>query len=270
MTQRICITSQKGGVGKTTVALNLAVALSERGRRVLLADLDPQGGVGLSLAKSDSALAGLTEVLVGRSRPEEAVVTTRLEGLSLLPRGRLDPIDVPQYEQAVFAPGALARVLAPLLPKFDVVIYDTAAGLGMPTRAALAVADWALVIVQAEVLALRSLSQLLRVLEQVRATSNPQLKLLGLLPTMVELRKESSREVMEEMWSGFGAVLENTVPRADIFATASSRGLPVAFLGGSKSPEARRFENLAVEIETTLNHGAGDDSAQQRPERQLL
>ncbi|MBK7861256.1 MAG: ParA family protein [Archangiaceae bacterium] len=269
MAQRICITSQKGGVGKTTVALNLAVALCERGKRVLLVDLDPQGGVGLALARGDTALIGLTEVLTGRARPEDAVMATRLEGLSLLPRGRLDPMDVPHYEQAVFAAGALAKVIGALQSKFDLVLYDTPAGLGMPTRAALSASDWALVIVQTEALALRSLSQLLRVLEQVRATVNPGLKLLGLLPTMVELRKEPSREVMEELWGGFAGVMESTVPRAEVFAAASSRGVPVAFLEGPLSPEARRFESLAVEVETTLNQGAAH-AAEQRPARQLL
>ena len=94
MARRLAIASQKGGVGKTTVALNLAVALAEKGRRTLLVDLDPQGGVGLSLAKGDAELAGLAELLMNQAEPTQAVMTTQLPGLRLLPRGRLDPTDV--------------------------------------------------------------------------------------------------------------------------------------------------------------------------------
>src|SRR5512142_1780966 len=107
MARRIVLASQKGGVGKTTVALNLAVALAERGHRTLLVDLDPQGAIGLSLARGDTELAGLAELLMGLIEPKVAVLPTHLPGLSLLPRGRLDPTDVPTFEHEVSAPGAL-------------------------------------------------------------------------------------------------------------------------------------------------------------------
>jgi len=267
----IAVISQKGGVGKTTVALNLAVAFSEKGNKVLLVDVDPQGGVGLSLARQDTALAGLAEVLVGATKLEHALLPTRMENLTLLPRGRLDPVDAPQFEQALFAQHRLGTFLGGLKKRFDLVIIDTPAGLGMPTRAALAAADFALLPVQAEPMGLRSLQQALRVVEHVRERENPRLALLGILLTMVELRREGSREVAEALWGGFEGVLETMLPRAEAFLAASHKGLPLAFLAGPVSPEARRFELLATELQNLIATFEGTHgTTEARPERQLL
>jgi chromosome partitioning protein len=271
MPQRIAVVSQKGGVGKTTVSLNLALALAERKRRTLLVDLDPQGGLGHSLGKGDDALSGLTELLLGRATPAQAVLRTKLETLALLPRGRISPVDIGELEDALRAPGVLAAALGKVEAGFDVVLLDTPSGLGRITRAALAAADFALLPVQGEPLAIRSIGQTLEVIEHVRATENPRLELLGILPTMVQKTADASMAVLVELWNGFGAVLETTIPRAEIFATASHTGLPVGYLGGPVSPEVRRFELLATEIDQVLmkRRGTEADGAVQ-PRRELL
>ncbi len=271
MARRVVIASQKGGVGKTTVALNLAVALAERGRRTLLADVDPQGAVGLSLAKGDAELAGLAELILGQAEPRQAVLQTQLPGLSLLPRGRLDPTDVASFEREVSNPGVLEGALARVEGDIDVVIVDAPSGVGLVTRAALAAADFVLVPFQTESLALRSIGQVLRVIEHVHANENPRLRLLGILPTMVERDRPASLAVLREIWNGFPDALEMFVPRAEIFARASERGLPVAYLAGATAPEARRFELIADELEARMNRIQGMEKADEaKPARQLL
>jgi chromosome partitioning protein len=272
MARRLVIASQKGGVGKTTVALNLAVALAERGRRTLLADLDPQGAIGLSLAKGDTELSGLAELLAGIVSAEDAVVATRLSGLSLLPRGRLDATDVESFETAVARPGALEDVLGACERGFDVVIVDTPSGLGRVTTAALASSGFALLAFQTENLALRSVGQALAVIEHVQTTSNPRLRLIGILPTLVERERSGSQGVLTEIWNGFPDALETVVPRSEAFARASALGIPVGFLGGDAGgPEARRFDLLADEIEGRMSRLDGTEKVHEaQPARQLL
>jgi chromosome partitioning protein len=270
--RRLVIASQKGGVGKTTVALNLAVALVERGQRALLVDLDPQGAVGLSLARPDAELAGLAELLIDRADAAEAVVETRLPGLRLLPRGRLDPTDVASYEEEVSRPGALDGILARSEGSSDVVVIDTPSGLGRVTTAALGAADFALLAFQTESLALRSVGQALKVLEHVQSAANPRLRLLGILPTLVERDRSGTHSVLGEIWNGFPDTLETVVPRSEAFARASDLGVPVGFLGGGAgASEARRFSLLAEEIDERMNRLDGRKKAHEaQPARQLL
>ncbi len=272
MARRVVIASQKGGVGKTTVALNLAVALAERGRRTLLADLDPQGAVGLSLAKGDTELAGLAELLSGTSAPARAVVATKLPGLSLLPRGRLDPTDVDSFETEVARPGALEKAFGACEKECDLVVIDTPSGLGRVTTAAMGCADFVLLAFQTESLALRSIGQALKVVEHVQATRNPRLRLVGILPTLVERERHGSHAVLSEVWNGFPDALETIVPRTEAFARASALGVPVGFLGGEAGgPESRRFDLLADEIEGRMNQLDGMERVHEaEPTRHLL
>ena len=271
MTHTIVLASAKGGTGKTTCALNLSVALAERGNSVLLFDLDPQGSIGLSLAKKDTDWVGLAEYLMETISLDESILGTKLNGLSILPRGKLNAVDTCEYERALYDTGALSDIIEKISSRFDYILMDAPSGLGMVTRAALRAVGFLLTPLQAEPLALRSISQTLRAVEHVKKAENPNLKLLGILPTMVSLEQDASLSVMNTVWSGFGGVLDTYIPRADIFTIASEKGLPVDFLPGAKRPEARRFEMLSMEIEMLIAQmGEEAEETHERPQRQLV
>lgn len=269
--RRLAITSAKGGVGKTTVALNLALAFADRGTRTLLVDTDPQGGVGHSLARGDVELPGLADVLAGERIATDVLLPTKHPSLTLLPRGRLAPYDVAAFELALARTPTLDELLEEVASDFDLAIIDTPAGLGLVSRAVLRDADFVLLPFQAEPLALRSIVQSLEVLRHVKSAENPRLELAGILPTMVARHQEASQEVMTEIWSGFEGVLDSSIPRADVFVTASRRGVPLAFLGGPRSPESRRFDVLAAELDAVMNRLDPKEGAHaQLAERSLL
>lgn len=271
MSGRIAVVSAKGGVGKTTVSLNLALALAERGQRTLLVDLDPQGAVGHSLGKGDTDWPGVVDVLAGEARVEDVVVRTFEPKLSILPRGRLDPVDAIELEELLREPEVLEGLLEPLEGSFDRMVLDTPAGVGAATRGALAVADWALVVFKAEPLALRTIQQTLRVIEHVAATTNPRLALMGIIATMVELQKDHAQGPLVELWNGFEGVLDTTIPRSDTIARASMLGIPVAYHAGALPPEARRFEQLAAELEAIHESSHGRSRTDEdRPVRSLV
>jgi chromosome partitioning protein len=271
MANVISIVSSKGGTGKTTVALNLAVALAERGDNTLLIDIDPLGAIGLSLARSDTEWTGLAEYIVQKMPIEEAIIKTKLPSLSILPRGRLDPLDISLYEEILHSSQTLQKIIAELDNKFQYMIIDTPSGLGMITRAALGVSNFVLLPLQAESLSLRSILQTLRVITHTKEVDNPKLQLLGILATMVELHQDTSFNILKTVWDSLEGVLETYIPRADVFALASEKGLPVAFLGGKYPPEALRFEMLASEIKRIIHELGGlTGEADERTEREII
>ncbi|MBN1947886.1 MAG: AAA family ATPase [Bradymonadales bacterium] len=271
MTNSIVLVSAKGGSGKTTTALNLAVAFADKGRSALLLDLDPQGSIGLSLARNDTEWAGLAEYLMGQATLDQVIIRTKQEKLSILPRGRLDPTDVCEYEKALHSSQELGALLDQLEDRYDYILIDTQSGLGMVTRSAMAVSNYVLVPLQAEPLALRSVSQVLRVIEFVQREENPTLTLLGILPTMVDLGHAASRNVMSTVWSEFEGIFDSFIPRAQVFVRASEKGLPISFMSGRIPAEARRFDMLAAEIETAIAElGGMPAKLDERTERELI
>ena len=257
MSHRIVLASSKGGTGKTTTALNLSVALAERGHNTIVVDLDPQGAIGLFLSKEDSEWGGLAEVMISGADASDVLLRTSLPTLRILPRGRIDPIDTCEYELQLHRSDILATTLDHIEDDVEFVVIDTPSGLGPVTRAAFSLGDFVLLPLQAEPVALRSMNQVLRVIDHVRRHENPNLKLLGILPTMVQLDSDPSLNVMSSVWSGFGGVMETVIPRSEIFTRASEIGIPLSFLGGRTRPEARRFTLLSDEVEARIYQMTG-------------
>lgn len=270
MNHTITLASAKGGTGKTTIALNLSVALAERGHTTLLVDTDPQGAVALALGKNQGEWNGLHEALTDQAGPDDVVVKTKLAGLSILPRGRLDVVEVDSFERSI-KEGGLERVLQALESNYRYIVIDTPAGVGAATRTAMQLSDFVLVPLQAEPLSVRSLSQVLSVVEHIREGRNPELKFLGIVATMVQLDHDPSVNVMRALWAELGGVLDTAIPRSKVFSEASEKGLPVAFLGGPPKAEARRFDALASECETLMAELSGErGESDERPERELV
>jgi chromosome partitioning protein len=245
---RLIIASQKGGVGKTTMSMNLSVAFAESGYRTLLVDSDPQGAINLSLGKGSLEYPGIMEIISGKSDAQSVLVQTNLDKLQLLPKGRMAMKNVPVYERKLYQDDIITKILNELDTQFDIIIVDTPAGLGMITRAAMRAGSHVLVPFKVDTLNLRSINQILQVIDHVQKDENPKLQFLGLILTMFEKDVDSSFRVAGEVWRDFPMVLDTTIPRAEIFQQASEMGVPLAFIGSRRHPEASRFMALGEEI----------------------
>jgi chromosome partitioning protein len=247
----LAIANQKGGVGKTTTAINLATALAMAEQRVLLIDLDPQGnltsGVGLKgqAARAGSAYQALTG---GDGDPGAFVLPTRISNLSLVPADRnltgaeLELVLLDNREQR------LRRFLEPLRPQFDLIFIDTPPSLGLLTLNALVAADAVLIPLNCEYFALEGLADLVATLRLVRASLNPALDIAGVLMTMYDERTNLGQQVARDIREFFqDRVYSTVIPRNVRLGEAPSHGLP-AILYDVKSRGAEAYLALAREF----------------------
>lgn len=246
----IAVTNQKGGVGKTTTAVNLAYYLAKLGQKTLLIDFDPQGNAtsGLGIDKTN-LVATISDVLLGKQELERVILATPYKNLALVPTLATLANTEAELTRAERRFGRLKRALETLNDqKFDFVLIDCPPSLSLLTVNALIAAHYIILPVQTEFYALEGLSQLLETMRIIRGGMNPNLALLGVLPTMVDGRTALSGQVLLEIRKYFkDRVFNSLIPRNVRLAEAPSHGIPIGEYDRF-SKGARAYKALAKEV----------------------
>jgi chromosome partitioning protein len=252
MAKVVCIANQKGGVGKTTTAVNLSASLGVFEKTTLLVDCDPQANAtsGLGIEKASLATT-LYDGLLGRADAESLLHASAINSLKVIPSNvqligfEVEMMSAPDREKA------LKRLIAPLLDRFEYIILDCPPSLSLLTVNALTASDSLLIPLQCEFYALEGLGQLLQTVKRIKRSLNPGLSIAGILLTMFDRRTNLSHQVAEEAEKFFkGLVFKTTVPRNIRLGEAPSFGKPI-ILYDAASPGAQSYVELAKEF---MNH----------------
>jgi len=245
----IAIASQKGGVGKTTTAINLGACLAQESRRVLLIDIDPQGNAssGLGINGNDQRLSTY-EVLIGQADIKDAILPTALANLDLLPAGqRLSGAEV-ELVGMMAREGRLRGLIDKIRGDYDFILIDSPPSLGLLTVNALTASDSVLIPLQCEYLALEGLTQLIGSIRLVQDHLNPGLRIEGVLLTMYDARLNLSQQVAEEARKFFSdRVYKAVIPRNVRLSEAPSFGKPIV-LYDPHSSGAESYRELTREV----------------------
>jgi chromosome partitioning protein len=248
----LVVANQKGGVGKTTTAINLGTALAAVGQKTLVIDLDPQGNAstGLGIDRADRKITSY-DVLMGTAGMADAIRATRIPGLHIVP-ATVDlsgaELELVNEERRNFRLRDAIEAFAAAAPDFSYVLVDCPPALGLLTVNAMAAADAVIVPLQCEFFALEGLGMLLKTIERIRAGLNPKLELQGVILTMFDKRNKLSDEVAADVRSYLGEkVYQTVIPRNVRISEAPSHGLP-ALVYDLRCPGSQAYIKLAGEL----------------------
>jgi chromosome partitioning protein len=245
----IAMCNQKGGVGKTTTAINLASALAGYGRKVLVVDFDPQGALSAGLGVVAHDIKTIYDLMVEKElKVQDVILPTGVKNLDVIPANiDLSAAEV-QLVNEVAREQILARVLRPVTDNYDVIIIDCQPSLGLLTVNALTAAHGVLIPLNCEFFALRGVALLIETIEKVRDRLNPAIKLDGILATMYDPRTLHAREVVERLYEAFGdQVFDTIVHRTVKFPDATIAAVPITEFAPA-SDAAEYYRTVAREL----------------------
>jgi chromosome partitioning protein len=245
----IAIANQKGGVGKTTTAINLAAALALKRKRTLLIDLDPQANSSIAFLDPNEIQASMFEVLADARTPLASIIKPTKDPSLFIGPGKLALARLEVHLAGQFdAPFKLKDALAPVMRNYDFIVLDTPPALGILTVNALVAATHLLVPIQAAYFAIEGTDDLLETYERVRSRPNPDLKVLGVLITLFDKRTNIARDVHEQIRSVFGSVLFRTRISKNVRLEESPAYKETIFSFAPNSPGAAEYKKLAQEV----------------------
>jgi len=246
----IAIVNQKGGVAKTTTAINLSACLGKLGKKVLLVDLDPQGNAttGYGISKRDLP-ATTYEVLMGDARPVEAIITSKFKGVDIIPATQLlaeAEVRLHQFEVKTLQ---LRKALVQVKDNYDFVIIDCLPSLGVLALNGISACDSLIIPMQCEPYSLEGVAELLSTVKRVKASTNKYIKVLGIIFTMLDKRLTVNRDVMDNIRRKFpeDIIFKTEIPRNVKIAEAPSHGEPIIYYDNN-SKGAVAYNKLAKEV----------------------
>lgn len=264
MAKIICVASQKGGVGKTTTALNLSYLLSLMGERTLLVDGDPQGGVSIASNLGRKTTRGIVDLLKNQAEPSDVICDVKNTSLSIAGIGMMDPENVTFFEESA-RNGRLGELIGKISEDYDYVFLDAPAGVGEVVRALLLASNGVLLTVRPRNLSLKSIPPFLKLVKWVKQNSQRSFQIEGVAVTMFDEQSQLETQVLQKIRDIIPEDLffNTVIPFNEMFESASMRALPIALLANSKKP-TQAYKELALELKAreplNLRKGADDEN----------